>query len=216
MSNAGTVHVASGQTLSMPRDYDQIGGTTTIDSGGALSGFSNTATEISGGTMTVNGTVSPRVDTSDGVLKGTGTIDGNLNNNGKTNGSNISVALQGGRDFALWAMTHGPVAGVTWQQVKVGGFTETGSFALRAPSPGSGISAAIIVRAETGSSRYWRARAWSRRAHRRRGHPAAEYRARSRQSRGGIGHTSAGPDLRSCRCSAQRRTKGLKPSPLPP
>ena len=31
------------------------------------------------------------------------------NNNGKTNGSNVSVALQGGHDFALGAMTHGPV-----------------------------------------------------------------------------------------------------------
>jgi outer membrane lipase/esterase len=50
------------------------------------------------------------------------------NNHGKTNGSNFSVALQGGHDFALGAMTHGPVAGLTWQQVKVGGFTETGSF----------------------------------------------------------------------------------------
>ena len=50
------------------------------------------------------------------------------NNNGKTNGSNVSVALQGGHDFALGAMIHGPVAGLTWQQVKVGGFTETGSF----------------------------------------------------------------------------------------
>jgi outer membrane lipase/esterase len=50
------------------------------------------------------------------------------NNNGKTNGSNVSVALQGGHDFVLGAMTHGPVAGLTWQQVKIGGFTETGSF----------------------------------------------------------------------------------------
>src|SRR5437763_17160968 len=36
------------------------------------------------------------------------------NNTGKTNGSNVSVALQGGHDFALGAMTHGPVAGLTW------------------------------------------------------------------------------------------------------
>ena len=50
------------------------------------------------------------------------------NNHGKTNGSNVSVALQGGHEFALGAMTHGPVAGLTWQEVKVGGFTETGSF----------------------------------------------------------------------------------------
>jgi outer membrane lipase/esterase len=50
------------------------------------------------------------------------------NNHGKTNGSNLSVALQGGHDFALGAMTHGPVAGLTWQQVHIGGFTESGSF----------------------------------------------------------------------------------------
>ena len=50
------------------------------------------------------------------------------NNNGKTNGSNVSVALQGGYDFVLGALTHGPVAGLTWQHVKVDGFTETGSF----------------------------------------------------------------------------------------
>jgi outer membrane lipase/esterase len=50
------------------------------------------------------------------------------NNNGKTSGSNISVAFQGGHDFALGALTHGPVAGLTWQHVNIGGFTETGSF----------------------------------------------------------------------------------------
>jgi len=50
------------------------------------------------------------------------------NNNGKTSGSNISVAFQGGHDFAFGALTHGPVAGLTWQHVNIGGFTETGSF----------------------------------------------------------------------------------------
>jgi outer membrane lipase/esterase len=50
------------------------------------------------------------------------------NNNGKTDGSNISVALQGGYDFAHGALSHGPVAGLTWQHVDIGGFTETGSF----------------------------------------------------------------------------------------
>jgi outer membrane lipase/esterase len=49
-------------------------------------------------------------------------------NNGKTNGSNVSVAFQGGYDFVLGAWTHGPVAGVNWQHVKVDGFTESGSF----------------------------------------------------------------------------------------
>jgi outer membrane lipase/esterase len=50
------------------------------------------------------------------------------NNNGKTNGSNVSVALQGGHDFVLGAFTHGPVGGLTWQQVHIDGFTESGSF----------------------------------------------------------------------------------------
>jgi outer membrane lipase/esterase len=50
------------------------------------------------------------------------------NNIAQTKGSNVSVALQGGHDFVLGAMTHGPVAGLNWQQVKVDGFTETGSF----------------------------------------------------------------------------------------
>jgi outer membrane lipase/esterase len=61
------------------------------------------------------------------------------NNNGKTSGSNISVALQGGHDFAFGALTHGPVAGLTWQHVNIGGFTETGSFT----SLGSTIRPAI-------------------------------------------------------------------------
>jgi outer membrane lipase/esterase len=50
------------------------------------------------------------------------------NNNGKTDGSNLSVAFQGGYDFVHGAWTHGPVAGLTWQHVKVDRFTETGSF----------------------------------------------------------------------------------------
>ena len=50
------------------------------------------------------------------------------NNNGKTAGSNVSLAFQGGYDFVQGAWTHGPVAGLNWQHVKVDGFTETGSF----------------------------------------------------------------------------------------
>lgn len=49
-------------------------------------------------------------------------------NNGTTNGSNLSLAAQGGYDFVTGAWTHGPVVGLTWQQVKVAGFTETGRF----------------------------------------------------------------------------------------
>jgi outer membrane lipase/esterase len=50
------------------------------------------------------------------------------NNNGKTSGSNISVAFQGGYDFVYGALTHSPLAGLTWQHVNIGGFTETGGF----------------------------------------------------------------------------------------
>jgi outer membrane lipase/esterase len=48
--------------------------------------------------------------------------------NGVTNGSDVSLAAQAGYDFVNGTWTHGPVAGLTWQQVKVGGFTETGGF----------------------------------------------------------------------------------------
>ncbi len=47
---------------------------------------------------------------------------------GATDGSNISVAGQAGYDFIHGMWTHGPVAGLTWQQVRIGGFTESGSF----------------------------------------------------------------------------------------
>jgi outer membrane lipase/esterase len=49
-------------------------------------------------------------------------------NSGKTSGSNISVAVQGGYDFVDGALTHSPVAGLTWQHVNIGAFTETGGF----------------------------------------------------------------------------------------
>jgi outer membrane lipase/esterase len=49
-------------------------------------------------------------------------------NTGKTSGSNISVAVQGGYDFVYGALTHSPVAGLTWQHVNIGAFTETGGF----------------------------------------------------------------------------------------
>jgi outer membrane lipase/esterase len=50
------------------------------------------------------------------------------NNNGKTGGFDVSVAFQGGYDFVFGALTHGPVAGMNWQHVKVNGFAESGSF----------------------------------------------------------------------------------------
>jgi outer membrane lipase/esterase len=48
--------------------------------------------------------------------------------NGTTRGSNVSLAGQAGYDFVNGAWSHGPVVGLTWQQVRVGGFTESGGF----------------------------------------------------------------------------------------
>ena len=50
-----------------------------------------------------------------------------LNNNGSTGGDNWSAALQGGYAFQNDSVTHGPVAGFVYQNVSMGGFTETGS-----------------------------------------------------------------------------------------
>ncbi|MBV8836025.1 MAG: autotransporter domain-containing protein, partial [Alphaproteobacteria bacterium] len=45
-----------------------------------------------------------------------------------TGGHNIAFAAEGGYDFIAGAFKHGPVVGVTLQQVRVDGFTESGSF----------------------------------------------------------------------------------------
>jgi outer membrane lipase/esterase len=66
------------------------------------------------------------------------------NNNGSTDGSNVSLAAQGGYDFKTGGLTHSPVIGLTLQQVKVGGFTETGGFtslAFDAQTRNSAVSA---------------------------------------------------------------------------
>ncbi len=50
------------------------------------------------------------------------------NNAGSTGGDNWSASFQGGLKFWNNGLTHGPVAGFIYQNVNVGGFTETGSF----------------------------------------------------------------------------------------
>jgi outer membrane lipase/esterase len=50
------------------------------------------------------------------------------NNVASTSGTNRSLAVNGGYDFFFGPLTHGPVAGILWQRVRVDGFTETGSF----------------------------------------------------------------------------------------
>lgn len=49
-------------------------------------------------------------------------------NRGSTKGSNYSAAVEGGYDFTLGALRSGPLAGMTFQRVKVGAFSESGSF----------------------------------------------------------------------------------------
>jgi outer membrane lipase/esterase len=49
-------------------------------------------------------------------------------NSGSAAGSNVSLAGDIGYDFRFGAFTHGPRAGITLQQVRIDGFTETGSF----------------------------------------------------------------------------------------
>ena len=49
-------------------------------------------------------------------------------NNGSTNGTDLSIAAEGGPEFHAGSLAHGPVAGFIVQQARVSGFTETGSF----------------------------------------------------------------------------------------
>ena len=51
-----------------------------------------------------------------------------VTNTGTTNGGNLSLAGEAGYKFIKGPLTHGPVTGLTWQRVKVDGFTETDSF----------------------------------------------------------------------------------------
>lgn len=50
-------------------------------------------------------------------------------NTGSTDGSNISLAAEGGYNFASGPITHGPLAGLLLQRVHIDGYTETDPFA---------------------------------------------------------------------------------------
>ena len=50
-------------------------------------------------------------------------------NTGSTNGSNLSLAAEGGYNFQSGAVTHGPLAGMLLQRVHIDGYTETDQFA---------------------------------------------------------------------------------------
>jgi outer membrane lipase/esterase len=50
-------------------------------------------------------------------------------NTGLTNGSNFSLAAEGGYSFFAGPFAHGPLAGMLLQQVRINGYTETDAFA---------------------------------------------------------------------------------------
>ena len=52
-----------------------------------------------------------------------------LSNTGSTNGSNLSLAAEGGYNFRSGPVTHGPLAGMLLQRVYIDGYTETDPFA---------------------------------------------------------------------------------------
>jgi len=58
-------------------------------------------------------------------------------NSADTDGHGLALALRGGYDFHLGPVTTGPVAGAVLQQVRINGFTETGSSGLTALSFGA-------------------------------------------------------------------------------
>ena len=68
-----------------------------------------------------------------GVILGTFTDQ----NNADTNGQSLALALRGGGDFKLGAVTTGLVAGMVLQQINLNGFTETGTSGVSALSFGS-------------------------------------------------------------------------------
>ena len=58
-------------------------------------------------------------------------------NNADTDGHALALALRGGYDFHVGPVTTGPVVGAVLQQVRIDGFTETGSSGVTALSFGS-------------------------------------------------------------------------------
>jgi outer membrane lipase/esterase len=61
-------------------------------------------------------------------------IDQNV---GNADGHGLALGLRGGYDFHLGSVTTGPVAGAVLQQVRIDGFTETGTSGFTALSFGS-------------------------------------------------------------------------------
>jgi outer membrane lipase/esterase len=66
-------------------------------------------------------------------------------NNADADGHVLALALRGGYDLHLGPVTTGPVAGLVLQQVRIDGFTETGTSGLTALSFGSQTRAASVT-----------------------------------------------------------------------
>ncbi len=65
-------------------------------------------------------------------------------NNGDTDGRSLALALRGGYDLHVGALTTGPVAGAVLQQVHVNGFTETGTSGVTALAFGGQTQGSVI------------------------------------------------------------------------
>jgi outer membrane lipase/esterase len=65
-------------------------------------------------------------------------------NHADTDGQTLAIAVRGGRDFRVGAITTGPVAGVVLQRVRLDGFTEAGVSGVTALSFGSQTRDAAI------------------------------------------------------------------------
>lgn len=66
-------------------------------------------------------------------------------NSATTSGTNLSFAATTAYDFVMGPVTHGPVGGMTLQRIRVGGFTETGSFTSLSFADQTRYSAASVL-----------------------------------------------------------------------
>jgi outer membrane lipase/esterase len=88
-------------------------------------------------------------------------------NTGNTNGHDLALALRGGWDFHVGPVKTGPVVGLVLQQVRLDGFTETGTSGLTALSFGSQTRGSAVSQlgwrasAELGNWQPFAAVAWN-------------------------------------------------------
>jgi outer membrane lipase/esterase len=66
-------------------------------------------------------------------------------NTGNTSGRSLGLALRGGGDFQFGTVTTGPVAGVILQQVRLNGFTESGTTGVTALSFGGQTQGSAVT-----------------------------------------------------------------------